>query len=327
MIKFLVIRFSSIGDIVLTTPVVRVLKNKFPDCEIHYLTKKSFSFLLENNPHIDKVISFDNNLKDIIDNLKNEFYDYIIDLHHNIRSKRIKSALAIPNFTIDKLNIKKWLLVNFKINKLPEKHIVDRYLDTLSVFDINKDKQTLDYFIPQVDEYNLSLHHPDFSKKPYVAFVIGATYYTKQIPKAIAVDIMNKSKLPFILLGGKEDIAKSIEIENELQVPFVNLCGQINLNQSASLIKNAKIVVSSDTGLMHIAAAFNKIIISIWGNTVPEFGMTPYLPNADSIIIENKNLKCRPCSKIGFNKCPKKHFDCMLKIDIDHVVQNLRKLY
>ena len=327
MIKFLVIRFSSIGDIVLTTPVVRLLKQKYPDSEIHYLTKKQFSFLLENNPYVDKTIGLDQNLKTIITDLKDELYDYVIDLHNNIRTRRIKSTLKIPDFTIDKLNVKKWLLVNLKINKLPQKHIVDRYLDTLSVFDIKNDNQPLDYFIPEGDNYVFSDQYQGFKEQKYIAFVIGATYYTKQIPQELAVNIMNKSGLPFVLLGGKDDVEKSKLIEKALKIPVVNLCGAINLNQSASVIKNAKIVVTSDTGLMHIAAAFKKPIVSIWGNTVPKFGMSPYLPHSASKIIENKALKCRPCSKIGFDKCPKKHFDCMLKIDANSIAEYLKNLF
>jgi len=327
LIKFLVIRFSSIGDIVLTTPVVRLLKQKYPDSEIHYLTKKQFSFLLENNPYVDKTIGLDQNLKTIITDLKDELYDYVIDLHNNIRTRRIKSTLKIPDFTIDKLNVKKWLLVNLKINKLPQKHIVDRYLDTLSVFDIKNDNQPLDYFIPEGDNYVFSDQYQGFKEQKYIAFVIGATYYTKQIPQELAVNIMNKSGLPFVLLGGKDDVEKSKLIEKALKIPVVNLCGAINLNQSASVIKNAKIVVTSDTGLMHIAAAFKKPIVSIWGNTVPKFGMSPYLPHSASKIIENKALKCRPCSKIGFDKCPKKHFDCMLKIDANSIAEYLKNLF
>ena len=326
MLKFLVIRFSSIGDIVLTTPVVRLLKSKFPDSEVHFLTKQKFSFLLSENPNIDKVISYDKNLKTVLKIIKNENYDHLIDLHNNLRTRRIKNALSIPDFTIDKLNIQKWLLVNFKINKLPKNHIVDRYIDTLSVFDITNDNKPLDYIIPEKDIFKLAENNK-ILKKPFISFVLGATYFTKQVPKELAIDIMNKSGLTFILLGGKEDIDKSVEIEKNLKIPFLNLCGKINLNQSASVISQSKLVVSSDTGLMHIASAFKKPIISLWGNTVPEFGMSPYQPHKDSRIFEYKELKCRPCSKIGFEKCPKKHFKCMLQLDTNEISNYIKKIY
>jgi len=326
LLKFLVIRFSSIGDIVLTSSVVRLLKAKFPNSEIHFLSKKQYSFLLANNPNINKVIEFDHNLKSIINQTKAENYDYLIDLHNNLRTRRIKNALSIPDFTIDKLNFKKWLLVNLKIDKLPKKHIVERYIDTLSVFDIKNDNKPLDYFIPEKDNFLLTDIDKAFNK-PYIAFVLGATYYTKQIPKELAIEIMNKSGLNFVLLGGKEDVEKSIEIEKELRIPFVNLCGKINLNQSASIIAQSKLVISSDTGLMHIASAFRKAIISLWGNTVPQFGMSPYLPNKDSRIFEVADLKCRPCSKIGFNKCPKKHFKCMNQLDANEIADYIKLIY
>lgn len=326
MIKFLVIRFSSIGDIVLTTPVVRILKKHFPNSEIHFLTKKQFSFLLKDNPYVDKVIELKEGLKETIQLLEGESYDHLIDLHNNIRTRRIKSALSIPEFTVDKLNWKKWLLVNFKINKMPQKHIVERYLDTLSVFDIANDEKPLDYFIPQKDHYQFEKTEFDISKG-FIAFVMGATYFTKQIPSQLAIQIMNQTALPFVLLGGKDDVDKSNEVAAALEVPYLNLCGEINLNQSASIIKQSKLVVSSDTGLMHIAAAFKKPIVSIWGNTVPEFGMGPYLPHNESRIFEKENLKCRPCSKIGFNKCPKKHFDCMLQINPSEVSEYIKSIF
>ncbi len=324
MLKFLVIRFSSIGDIVLTTPVVRVLKKQFPDSEIHFLSKKQFSFLLTENPNIDKVIDLEDNLRNTIDTLRSGNYDHIIDLHSNLRTKRIKSALSIPDFTVDKLNVKKWLLVNLKIDKLPNQHIVDRYLETLSVFDIRKDNLGLDYYIPEKDSY--SIENDNFANG-YIVFVVGATYYTKQIPLQLTVDIINKVNLPFVLLGGKDDIDKANEIEKQVNGTVLNLCGKINLNQSASVIKQSQIVISSDTGLMHIASAFNKPIVSLWGNTVPKFGMSPYKPNILSKIFEVQNLKCRPCSKIGFNKCPKKHFDCMLKLDAEDIVKYILQAY
>ncbi len=326
MIKFLVIRFSSIGDIVLTSPVVRVLKKQIPDSEIHFLTKKQFSFLLKDNPNVDRVIELDENLNTTIQNLKDEYFDYIIDLHNNLRTRRIKNALSIADFTVDKLNIKKWLLVNLKINKLPKIHIVERYINTLSVFDVVNDGKGLDYFIPKADTYKIDDAENNFNNG-FAAFVLGATYYTKQIPHKLSVDIMNQAGLPFVLLGGEDDVEKSKEIEKELNCPVLNLCGKVNLNQSASVIKKSKLVISSDTGLMHIAAAFNKPILSIWGNTVPKFGMSPYLPNKLSKIFEVRELKCRPCSKIGYNKCPKKHFDCMLGLDSIGIANYAKEVY
>ena len=327
MVKFLIIRFSSIGDIVLTSPVVRILKNQVEGAEIHFLTKPQYLSLVENNPYIDKIHTLKPKLSDTITDLRNEFFDYIIDLHHNIRTHRIKSALKLVAFSFDKLNKEKWIYVNFKKNRLPDVHIVDRYLNTIKLFDIKNDNKGLDFFIPEKDKVDTLKFN--LSNNKYAAFVIGAKHFTKKMPEQKIINLCNNINLPVVLLGGKEDSEKGEIIKNNSKAEIYNSCGNFNINQSASIIKQASFVITHDTGLMHIAAAFKKNIISIWGNTVPEFGMYPYLAGIKSKIFEIKNLKCRPCSKIGFSKCPKKHFKCMNNIDnqeiIDYINKNLIK--
>ncbi|OFY86291.1 MAG: glycosyl transferase [Bacteroidetes bacterium RIFCSPLOWO2_12_FULL_35_15] len=312
--KILIIRFSSIGDIVLTTPVIRCIKEQKPEIEIHYLTKKSFKGILENNPYLTKIHILEKNVKDVISELKKEKFDFVIDLHNNLRSSRIKINLGKPSSSFKKLNFKKWILVNFKINKMPALHIVDRYMQTVEKLGINNDNKGLDYFIPEKDEIQIT-SLPSVHQKGYIGFVIGAKHFTKQLPTEKIISICKKINQPIILLGGKEDIAKAYEIEKAIGTNIYNACGKYNLNQSASLIKHAKKIITHDTGLMHIAAAFKKEIISVWGNTVPAFGFTPYLADLNSKMVEVKNLSCRPCSKIGYDKCPKGHFKCMVDID------------
>lgn len=314
MQKILIIRFSSIGDIVLTTPVIRCIKEQKPGIEIHYLTKRSFKGILEHNPYITKIHTIEKEVKEVIEELKRENFDFVVDLHNNIRSIQVKRALGKPSSSFKKLNFKKWLLVNFKINKMPGVHVVDRYLKTVERLGIKNDDKGLDYFIPQQDEINLSSLPPSHQNN-YVGFVIGAKHFTKQLPIEKIIAICKKINQPIILLGGKEDIQRANEIEKGVGPTIYNACGKYNLNQSASLIKQAKKIISHDTGLMHIAAAFKKEIISVWGNTVPAFGFTPYFPDPQSKIVEVNNLSCRPCSKIGFDKCPKGHFKCMMMID------------
>ncbi len=321
-VKFLIIRFSSIGDIVLTSPVIRCLKQQVKGAEIHFLVKKQFSSIMKNNPYLDKVHVFENNLTESISELKKEHFHYIIDLHRNLRSKMVKSRLKVLSFSFSKININKWLMVNFKINTLPNIHIVDRYLKTVQIFNIKNDNKGLDYFIPEEDEINLKNLPLNFRDK-YIAFVVGAKHATKQLPVEKMISICKKSSFPVVLLGGNEDIEISNKIEQAIGKNIYNACGKYNLNQSASLIKQSYAVITHDTGLMHIAAAFKKKIISIWGNTIPEFGMYPYLPGQDSKIIEVKNLKCRPCSKIGFEKCPKKHFKCMQEINDNEIFDSI----
>ena len=326
MIKFLIIRFSSIGDIVLTTPVIRCLKQQVEDVEIHYLTKPQFAEILQSNPNISKIHLLKEKLNDTIEELKEEYFDNIIDLHNNIRTYRIKQKLGLPAFSFKKLNYEKWLIVNFKINKLPDIHIVNRYFKTLDVFDVKNDNQGLDYYISSENEVNISIL-PESIGREYIAFVIGAKHFTKRLPIEKIISICKKINLPIIILGGKEDEKNGNNIAELSGEKVYNCCGKFNISQSASLVKQSRVVITHDTGLMHIAAAFHKKIISIWGNTIPEFGMYPYLADEESKIVEIKNLKCRPCTKIGFRECPKKHFKCMNEIDDNFVADFTRKLF
>jgi ADP-heptose:LPS heptosyltransferase len=322
--KFLIIRFSSIGDIVLTTPVVRCLKNQIATAEVHYLTKESFKNILAANPFIDKLHLLRYDLDSVIEQLKKEDFDYVIDLHHNLRTWKVKRALGKKAFSFKKLNIEKWLLTAFKINNLPPTHIVDRYMATLKSFGVKNDGAGLDYFIPKNEVVNQS-DIPASHHAGYIAVVIGAAYETKKFPLHKLKELSALLVHPMILLGGPEDREDGSKIAAADEVKIYNACGKFSLNESADLIRRAKLIVTNDTGLMHIAAAFKRPIISLWGNTVPEFGMYPYygenytqsaaLNRATGKlsfdIMEIKNLSCRPCSKIGYHKCPKGHFKCM----------------
>lgn len=322
MAKILIIRFSSIGDIVLTTPVVRCVKQQVKDAEVHFLTKKSFASVIEHNPFIDRKIYLEGELAALIPELKQEKYDFVIDLHNNIRTLNLKSKLGVKSFSFNKLNIEKWLLVNLKMNRMPNVHIVDRYMETVKSLGVVNDGKGLDYFISQEDG-NAIQKLPEEFQKDYIAFVIGAKHNTKKLPADKIISICKKLSRPIVLMGGKEDldvgekIASAIQTSNLGPQTVFNACGKFSLNESAALIKQSFKVISHDTGLMHIAAAFKKEIISIWGNTVPEFGMYPYYGSFEirNSNFEIKNLSCRPCSKIGFDKCPKGHFRCMVEQD------------
>lgn len=325
MPKILFIRFSSIGDIVLTSPIIRCLKQQVKNAEVHYLTKKEFAPLLESNPHIDTIHAIGESIAEVSDKLKKENYDLIIDLHHNLRSAQVKSLLRKKTRSFSKLNIEKWLMVNLRINKLPNLHIVDRYFETVSALGVTNDGKGLDYFIPEKDEVSLKTL-PDEFQKGYIGFVIGAKFFTKQLPKEKIVSILQKLDQPVILLGGKEDAEKGKWIEDQVKSKVLNACGKYNLNQSASLVKQAEKIITHDTGLMHIGAAFKKEIVSVWGNTIPEFGMYPYYGKEEgrSKKAEVKSLSCRPCSKLGFANCPKGHFKCMNEINEEEIVQFIR---
>ncbi len=321
MKKILVIRFSSIGDIVLTTPVVRALKEQL-NAEVHYLTKKSFVSFLEPNPNIDTIYSIEKEIDEVVADLQKENYDFVVDLHNNLRTARLKKALKKPNKSFKKLNIEKWLLVNFKLDKMPDVHIVDRYLDTVKELGIKNDHKGLDYYIPTKDEVALNSLPTGFDKG-YIGFVIGGQHATKMLPEEKITSVIKKLNKKVVLLGGPEDAEKANRIEKTIGENVYNAAGKYNLNQSASLVKQADAIITHDTGLMHIAAAFQKKIISVWGNTVPELGMYPYQAGEGSQIMEVKDLSCRPCSKIGYKKCPKGHFKCMVNQDEELIISLL----
>jgi ADP-heptose:LPS heptosyltransferase len=323
MPKILILRFSSIGDIVLTTPVIRCIKQQVPGAEVHYCTKQGFKGILEHNPYVDKLHLLGDSLKELVQQLKAENFDYVVDLHNNLRTRIIKTRLGKPGRSFNKLNYEKWLMVNFKVNRLPHVHIVDRYLAAAAALGVKDDGKGLDYFIPAQDEVDLQTLPAPF-QHGYTALAIGAQHYTKRLPTERIIELCEKLQRPVILLGGKEDAAVGEEIaayfqanSNQSSTIVYNACGRYSLGGSASLVRQAVQVVSHDTGLMHIAAAFQKDIISIWGNTIPEFGMYPF--RTKYTVLEVQGLSCRPCSKIGYSKCPKGHFKCMRDIPFDNL--------
>lgn len=326
--KVLVIRFSSIGDIVLTTPVVRCLKKVHGrQIEVHFATKKAFGELLSSNPYIDKLHLLDGRLSNFNRKLQSENFDHIIDLHHNTRTAMIKWALRKPATSFKKLNVEKWLLVNLKINRLPQLHIVDRYFEAVRKLGVVNDGEGLDFFLTADVEADASLL-PAAGFEKYIAFAIGGQHATKRMPNDKIISVIRKLPLPVVLLGGIDDIQNSADISAHCGDKVFDCCGKLSIQQSALLVKNAAVVITHDTGLMHIAAAFNKPIVSVWGNTVTDFGMYPYMPKYPerSKIVEVEHLACRPCSKLGFSECPKSHFDCMAKIDEEEIVRSVKRM-
>lgn len=323
-VKILVLRFSSIGDIVLTTPVVRCLKEQLPGAEIHYCTKDGYQSLIEYNPHLSKRFYLDKNgLSSLIRQLRAERYDYIVDLHNNLRTNLIKLSLGVRSYSFEKLNWQKWSLVRLKINVLPNVHIVDRYLDAVRPLGVDNDGRGLDYFIPYRDQVEDDWL-PESHQRGYVAYAIGGQHETKKLPLPRMIELCRKINYPIVLLGGKEDAEAADIIEQTIGKRLIyNACGKYNINQSASLLQRSRIVFSHDTGLMHIAAALKKKVYSIWGNTTPYFGMYPY--KTSFLILENNNLNCRPCSKIGYKRCPLGHFRCMNDLSFDFEIKELKQ--
>jgi len=313
--KILLIRFSSIGDIILTTPIIRAIKKQIPHAELHFLVKKSYEILLKNNPYIDKIHTYKGNLNTLISELRTEHFDFVADLQHNIRSQRIIHKLHCCHSSFPKYNFKKLIYVCTKINFLPDIHIVDRYFQAVTPLNVHNDGAGLDFFIHEDEVFDIQ-DLPAGYENGYIAVAIGAQHATKRIPIQKIIEIGNQLFKPIILLGDKNDIAAGEEIATNLEGKALNMCGKYSINTTASIIAQSDCVLTGDTGLMHIAAALKKPITSLWGNTVPEFGMYPYVsPDAPTArIFETLALPCRPCSKLGYKKCPHKHFKCMNNI-------------
>lgn len=330
--KFLIIRLSSFGDIVLTTPVMRCLKKQHPQAEIHYLTRPAYAEVLQANPYMDRLHLAAPNLHAILPELQSEQFDAVIDLHHNLNSLRVKKYLGKPAHAFHKLNIEKWLRTALKIDLLPELHIVDRYLNTLRSFGVQNDGAGLDYFIPvhdQVRDTDIPVSH----QAGYVGVVIGAALNTKKMPAATLQQLCKRIDYPVILLGGPEDRETGEGIAAADPVKIYNACGKFRFNESADLVRRSRLIVTHDTGLMHVAAAFKKPVVSIWGNTIPEFGMYPYygdnylkqVPQPPYDLIQVDHLFCRPCSKIGYRRCPLGHFQCMKRQDVDFILGRIHQ--
>jgi len=319
--KVLVIRFSSIGDIVLTTPVIRRLKTQL-DVELHFLTKKSFESVIQHNPYIDKLHLMEGEIDGLIDNLKSENYDFIIDLHNNLRTARLKRKLGVPSAAFPKYNIEKWLYVNFKINRMPDVHIVDRYMEAAKSLGISDDGKGLDYFISN-DDRNAASDIP--FQSPYIGLVIGGNHPGKMLPIEKLEEFCGKVDIPVVIFGGPEDRERGEYLESQFVDRVWNSAGKYKLNESVALLDTCEVVVTHDTGLMHIAAALHKKVISIWGATVPEFGMYPYRPQ-ESIIIEPHNVWDRPYSKLGDNKWYKPNFKGMYRVSVNEIIASVKRL-
>jgi heptosyltransferase-2 len=324
--RLLFIRFSSIGDIVLTTAAIRCAHNQIPGVEIHFLTKKSMQDLVASNPYIHQCHYLDNDLEATIAELKKIEFDYIIDLHHNLRSWKIKKVLGVKAFSYQKLSVKKLLLAKLHINLLPKTHVCERYINTLKYFKVVNDGKGLDYFFPNNHSFTAA-NLPTSHQAGFVAFVIGASYFNKKMPVAKWIQLAEKINWPIVLIGGKEDQTDANLITASNTNSIYNACGKYSIEESASIIQMSKLVVAHDTGFLHVAAAFKKPSITIWGATSPALQFEAYYPSENTPAHFNSlvpHLNCQPCSKQGSGQCPQGHFACMQLQDIDLIAAKVK---
>lgn len=317
--RILIIRLSSLGDILLTTPFIRSLKQKFSHLFIDVLIREEYSDTLRLNKFLNNLYLYkkDESLnKKLLEYLKINKYDLVIDLQNNLRSRKITRELNTNTSRFYKNSLNKFLLVNFKINRLKtEDAIPIRYAKTITGF--NLDSKGLELFTNKFPDKRI------FEKENLIGFCPGARHFTKRWLKEYYIELgsrLSKEGFTVLLFGGSSDKQLCAEISENI-VGSINLSNDNDLLQTAADMKLCKAIVCNDSGLMHVASASNAKIISIFGSTVKEFGFAPY--NCTHLILENNLLTCRPCSHIGRSNCPKKHFDCMQTIKPEYVFDRL----
>lgn len=311
--RILIVRFSSIGDIVMTTPVVRLLKEQLDGIvEIDYITKAVHASILALNPYIHRVIGIDKHVSEVAVELKKARYDYVIDLHNNLRSRQVKRAVKSLSFTVDKRNLAKWLYVNTKREWLSIGHFTERCIKAITPLGVTDDGKGLDYFVPADKAISLN-DLPERFRQGYIAYAIGGKTEGKILPTRKIIELCEKIDRPIVLLGGKEDAARGFEISQRTECHVWNTCGKLDLQQSASFIQQADLVITHDTGLMHISAALGKRVISLWFATTPQLGFSPWRPGNGSKMIEAE-CKKRPTSKLGNRGYEN---GCVFNVDLD----------
>lgn len=316
MKNILIIRFSSIGDIVLTEPLIRGIKAQHPHSKITFLTKEMYKSLLEFNPDIDEIITIKKKSGEAIEELKKHNFDLVLDLHKNYRSTFIKLSLGYKSSTLFKANMTKWKMVRLKTKESIE-HICLRYIKTASGINVKYDGKGLNFHTnpnTSVSEFNLP--------EKYIALASGGKFKTKCMPPDLIARIIDGVNYPIVILGGREEEYITEEVRKHTKKDFVSLISKCSLMQSALIIKNAEKVIANDTGLMHISTAFKKKMAVIWGNTTTHFGFAPFYPDNSEYLYKNfeVSLNCRPCSKLGYQQCPKKHFNCMQQQPVNEIV-------
>jgi heptosyltransferase-2 len=317
--KILIIRLSSLGDILLTTPFIRSIKNQFPEIKIDYLLREEYSDLLKLNPYLNKVFTFsriENDNFEKLKEIKNSKYDLVIDLQNNLRSKKLVSKIKTQSVRFSKNSWNKFLLVNFKINHLKDSpQIPVRYSQAISGFKL--DEKGLDLFTDKTASVEL------VQIENLIGFCPGARHFTKRWPIEYFIELGKKLNLKgynIVLFGGKIDKEICAAVANEIP-GAINLSNNDDILQTTADMKFCKVIVCNDSGLMHAASAVGTRVVAIFGSSVKEFGFTPY--NCTNLILENNLLTCRPCSHIGRSSCPKKHFDCMQLIKPQFVFEKV----
>ncbi len=344
--KILIIRLSSLGDVILATPLLRQLREAYPEAEVDFLVRSDFEEVLRFNPNVSRIISFDKEggftyLRKIRRQIHRSRYDVVLDIHRNLRSRFICSGMGLWLFRrtkiykVRKQQFIRFLLVKFKINLYRKIYgriirVWEKYIRAARPIGIEPDKGQPDLFLPAEAEETAERFLNFLSgKQKFAAIAPGAKHFTKRWPANYYAELIralfDKWKMPSVLVGGKEDVPVSDDIIALLPEGMaISAMGQFSILETAAIMKNAAIVITNDSGLMHAASAYDGSLIAVFGSTVEELGFFPNSPQAE--VIENQGLYCRPCSHIGRSACPEGHFRCMKEIAPREIVQRVGML-
>ncbi|MCX7880241.1 MAG: glycosyltransferase family 9 protein [Ignavibacteria bacterium] len=332
--KFLVIRISSLGDVILSTYLVRLLRKKFPDSRIDFLVGSEYQEVLALNKRIDKVLIYDKS-KSFFWHLLQTFsinypyhYDVIIDLQNNLRSKLFGAGKGSRYFFFNKRRIYKFKLVYFKTKIKEILPIPILYRDTFPDLQDFDDGLGLEIWTSKdVDEYMPYRKDLNLTKIERIALAPGAKHFTKRLPINKVnqlIELINSNfDAEIVLIGGKSDSwLNSILYKNGKNVQ--NFIGKLSILESSELLDSCQILISNDSAAVHIASARQVPVVEIFGSTVPHFGFVPF--RVPYSIVELNNIECRPCTHFGKPKCPKKHFRCMEEIQPEQIIYAINEL-
>jgi lipopolysaccharide heptosyltransferase II len=332
--KVLVVRLSSMGDVILTTPVVSALRKSLPGARIDFITAKNFSEIYKYSPHLSNLFEYDKswtisevqNFKEQILNNSGGKYDIAIDLQKNLRTSILLRGMAGKISAYSKNRLHKLSLVHLKKPLRKNFSVVENYLQTISDFaetgndglEIRLKDETAKGSYPPEKRNN------NYSGKLKIALAPGAHFFTKRWPPEYFGKLINLIKENFdaeiYLAGGNDDVEICTRVKQIASFEVFDYSGAGSILETAGLVDKCDLLITNDTGVMHIGAARRVPVIAIFGSTVTELGFAPYKVKSEIAGVE---LDCRPCTHIGRDSCPKGHFRCMRDIKPEDIIEKI----
>lgn len=328
----LIVRFSAIGDIILTTPLIRALRARHPDAVITMLTKKQYAPLVSDNPNLDEVIGITHkdSLFRIGTQIRRANYTHRLDLHGNLRTLMLKELAPGHWYSFSQRRYARYQLIHNKRNVYrDDTPVAERYFEAAEDLDVVPDGKPPEFFLSaDAMERGVEwLAHAGVKEgRPFVAIAPGAAHETKRWPVDNWVKLSRLiigTGANIVVVGGPDDSAIAGEIVARSGERAASSAGLLGLQQTGAVLKRAAALVSGDTGAMHMATGLNVPVVALFGPTVRQFGFFPY--NAIATVVE-RDIPCRPCTPHGGPECPLEHHYCMRQILPDAVMAALSRV-